>query len=205
MANRCYALAAVIGSGLLLNACVATPAYPLMTPIQVAKNYGYFDQPIDDTHWVVSYVTPEQSSYGFRYDQAPAEAQARHLAQDLALWRASQVAQAHGYSGFEVTDRRTSVDAVNVEEYYGDPFLDDGFGFRHRHYAGTLAWSGPGGPAWYEPPEGSLQVEAKIKITLTQAPRPDDFRADDMINRLRAAYPGAETGAPHAPTVLPAT
>ncbi|MEI9982337.1 MAG: hypothetical protein WDN69_03450 [Aliidongia sp.] len=105
MANRRVALVAVLGCGLLLAACTATPVYPMLSPIQVAKNFGYFDQPIDDTHWLVSYVTPQQSGYGFRYDQSPAEAQAKTLAMDMALWHASQVAQAHGYAGFAVTDR----------------------------------------------------------------------------------------------------
>ena len=73
MANRRVALVAVLGCGLLLAACTATPVYPMLSPIQVAKNFGYFDQPIDDTHWLVSYVTPQQSGYGFRYDQSPAE------------------------------------------------------------------------------------------------------------------------------------
>ena len=85
MAIRRFAHAAVVGCGLLLAACAATPVYPLMTPIQVAKTFGYFDQPIDETHAMVSYVTPQQSGYGFRYDQSPAEAQAKTLALDMAL------------------------------------------------------------------------------------------------------------------------
>jgi hypothetical protein len=188
----------------LLNACVATPIYPLMTPIQVAKTFGYFDHPIDDTHWIVSYVTPEQSGYDFRAEEAPAELQVKNLAQDLALWHASQIAQAHGYQGFEVTERRTSVDAVNVEDYLDDPFLYEGFGFRHRHFVGTLAWGGPGGPAWYAQPDSSLQVEAKLNITLTKTPKGDDFRADETITRLRAAYPQAEGAAALAPPATPA-
>src|ERR1700689_827576 len=89
--------------GIYLSACAAGPAYPLLTPIQVAGDFGYFEQPIDETHWVVSYVTPERSGYGFRSDQSPAEAQAKTLAFDLALWHASQIAQARGYAAFSVT------------------------------------------------------------------------------------------------------
>src|ERR1700689_2461558 len=195
MAFRRVAFAAVAGCGLLLGACTATPVYPMLTPIQVAKDFGYFDQPVDDTHWVVSYVTPQQAGYGFRYDQSPAEAQAKGLATDMALWHASQVAQAHGYPGFAVTDKRFSTDAVNVEDlYYDDPY---GFGF-HRH-----RWGGPGGGPWggpgfYDPPQSKLQVEAKLTISLTRNPKGDDYRTDDTINRLRATYPGAE-GVPAVP------
>lgn len=200
MAHRRFALAAAAGCGLLLAACTATPTYPMLTPIQVAKDFGYFDQPVDDTHWVVSYVTPQQAGYGFRYDQSPAESQAKGLAMDMALWHASQVAQAHGYPGFTVTDRRSSTDARNVEDlYYEDPYW---FGF---HYHRWGAWGGPwGGPGFYDPPQSKLQVEAKLNITLTRNPKGDDYRTEDTLNRLRATYPGAE-GVPAgaAPAAVP--
>jgi hypothetical protein len=195
MAFRRFALAAVAGCGLLLAACTAKPVYPAMTPIQVAKDFGYFDQPIDDTHWIVSYVTPQEAGYGFRYDQSPAEAQVKGLASDMALWHASQVAQAHGYPGFTVTDKRFSTDAVNVEDlYYDDPYW---FGFHyHRWGAWGGPWTGPwGGPGFYDPPQSKLQVEAKLTIALTRSPKGDDYRTEDTLNRLRATYPGAE-GAP---------
>jgi hypothetical protein len=195
MAKRRFALAAAFSGGLLLAACTATPVYPLLTPIQVAKNFGYFEQPTDDTHWMVSYVTPTQAGYGFRFDQSPAEAQAKALALDMALWHASQIAQSHGYAGFSVTDRRTSVDAVNVTDYWSDPYWSGGFGFHHhRFWGGWGGWGGPlGGPGWDEPPQSSVQVEAKLTITLVKAPKGEDYRTDDTINRLRIAYPGAES------------
>ena len=192
MAIRRFAHAAVVGCGLLLAACAATPVYPLMTPIQVAKTFGYFDQPIDETHAMVSYVTPQQSGYGFRYDQSPAEAQAKTLALDMALYHAAQVAQTRGYPAFSVTDRRTSVDSVNVSGYWDDPYWHGGWGFHHRHFWGGGAWGGPWGLGWYEPPENTLQVEAKLTIALTRTPKADDNRVDDTLNRLRAAYPNAE-------------
>ena len=212
MANRRFARAAVLGCGLLLAACSSTPSYPLMTPIQVAKNFGYFDQPIDDTHWVVSYVTPRQAGYGYRFDQSPAEAQAKGLAMDMALWHASQVAEAHGYAGFSVTDRRSSTDAVNVEDFYSDPYWYGGWGWRHGWGGGGWGgggwgwggwgwgggpWGGPWGADWYNDQHSTLQVEAKLVIALTQAPKTGEYRADDTINRLRTAYPEAE-GAPAA-------
>jgi hypothetical protein len=200
MAIRRLSHAVFIGFGFLLAACAATPVYPLLTPIQVARDFGYFEQPIDDSHWVVSYVTPEAGAYGFRDDHAPAEAQVKNLALDMALWHASQIALAHGYAGFEVTDRRTSTDAVNSTDPYDDPYWYGGFGFRHRRFYG--AWGGPG---WYEPTrESTLQVEAKLTITLTKAPKGEDFRADETINRLRAIYPGADA-APPAPAPSPST
>ena len=180
MAHRRFALAAAAGFGLLLTACTAAPTYPMLTPIQVAKDFGYFDQPVDDTHWVVSYVTPQQAGYGFRGDQSPAEAQVKGLAMDMALWHASQVAQAHGYPGFTVTDRRSSTDAVNVQDlYYEDPYW---FGF-HYHRWGAWGWGGPeggpwGGPGFYDAPQSKLQVEAKLNITLTHSPKGDDYRTD---------------------------
>lgn len=200
MAIRRLAPAAVVGCGLLLAACAATPVYPLMTPIQVTKSFGYFDQPIDETHAIVSYVTPQQEAYGFRYDQSPAEAQAKALALDLALYHAAQVAQSKGYPAFSVTDRHTGVDSVHDSGYWDDPYWYGGWGFHHHHFGG---WGGPWGPGLYEPPQNTLTVEAKLTIALTRAPKPDDYRVDDTLNRLRAAYPNAE--ALPVPPATPAT
>jgi|GEM_PF-2285160 hypothetical protein len=193
MANRTFALTAAIGGGLLLAGCTAIPTYPLLTPIQVAKNFGYFEQPIDDTHWVVSYVTPEQPGYGFRFDRSPAEAQAKTLAFDLALWHASQIAEAKGYAGFAVTDRRSSTDAVNISDVSADPYWYGGYGFHNRRFFGRFGWGGDWDGQLGPSPESTLQVEAKLTIALTKTPNGDDFKTAETINRLRAAYPGAES------------
>jgi hypothetical protein len=191
MVKRRVIRAAALCCGILLSACAADRAYPLLTPIQVARDFGYFERPIDETHWVVSYVTPEQSGYGFRSDQSPGEAQAKALAFDLALWHASQVAQAHGYAGFSVTDRRFSTDAVNVTDYIDDPYWYGGVGFHRRRAFG--GWGGAWGPGYVAPPQSSVQVEAKITIALTGTPNGEDFRSDETINRLRLVYPGADS------------
>jgi hypothetical protein len=193
MVRVSFVLATTIGCG-LLTACAVQPAYPLLTPIQLAHNFGYAERPVDDTHWVVSYVSPEEQGHSSRFSNPPLGAHAKAMAFDLALWHASQIALARGYTGFSVVDRHFNTDAYETADYPHDPYWYGGFrAHSEEGFFGRFGWGGAWSSELSPSPDSNVQVEAQLKIVLTNEPKnADDFRATDTINRLRATYPAAD-------------
>jgi len=200
MAKRFIALATICGCSLMAG-CAATPTPPLLSPIQVGHNFGYSERPIDDTHWVVSYVTPEQQGHSARFGEPPLDAHAKALAFDLALWHASQIAESRGYAGVSVVDRHFNTDSYSMSNYPSDPYWIGGFHAQNPDgFFGRFGWGGAWSSNLSPSPDSDVQVEAKLAVILTNDLKPDDFRAADTINRLRATYPGADV----APLTRPA-
>ncbi len=201
---RPAALAVLALAGVSLGSCAGGPSYPLLTPVDVARSFGFSDTRLPDGRYEVSYVAPAMQGFGYRYDQSPTEKQGKSLAFDMAIWRAAQIAEAQGFQGFSVADTKSNSDIQQRAAYYDDPW--------------GPAW-GPG-PYWglrrppfgwgdYNPPETSVQVEVKLAVTLSNDLKPGDYNAADAIQQLRRTYPGADGGAvappPQAvgPTVQP--
>jgi len=190
--------------------CASGPTYPLLTPVEVAHDFGFSDVRLPDGRYQVSYVAPSQRGFGYRYDQSPTERQGKTLAYDMAIWRAAQIAEAQGFKGFAVADSKSNADIQQRSAFYDDPF------------------GGPWGPAWgpgpywswhrppygwgdYNPPETSVQVQVSLDVALSNDLKPGDYNAADAIQQLRQTYPGADGGAiapppqPVGPTVKPVT
>ena len=174
---------ALIGTALLAS-CVTAPPPPLLTPLAVAGSFGYAEQPLGGDRVSVSYIAPPRltSLYGTARE---ADAQAtRTLAFDMAVWRAAQLAQAQGFAGFRVIDRRSDVDT------YPDPLsqpFDPWPCWECRRF---------GFPYYADPYRGSpfvyLQTRVAITTQMLHDPGGGDYRADDAIAQLRRTYPGAE-------------
>jgi len=188
MTSRQAAIAAIATLGVLLGGCATGPAYPLLTPIDVAHSFGFSDRRLADGRYEVSYVAPTLQGFGYRFDQSPAERQGKSLALDMAIWRAAQIAQAQGYQGFSVADTQSNSDIQQRSAYYDGPW-GPGWG-RHR---APFGWDA------YNPPETSVQVEVKLAVALSNSLKPGDYNAADAIQQLRQTYPGADGGPVAAP------
>ena len=182
MSARLAAVALVLA----LAACATGPAYPLLTPLGTAKDFGYAETPQGADRYSITYVTPTALSSAFGgAPRDPDAVAARTLGYDMATWRAAQLAAAGGYAGFQVADREADV------TFYPDP-LDVDF---------PSSFWGPGWwrarqPLWQEsgpwlPPRLLISAHVTIAVRLLHAPGEDDLVAADTIARLATTYPDA--------------
>jgi len=185
-----------------LGGCVTSPNYPLMTPIEVAHDFGYSEHPGDAGKYEVSYVAPPMREIGYRFSVEPSIEQAKTMAFDLATLRAAQLAQQSGWQGFDVVDKHTSSDDEFIGPWWGGGPWGGG------------PWGGPwggwwgGGWGWHrhhewlgydEPPEQRVQAEAKLTIAFTNDVRPGQYRAADVVQQVTGRYPGVSAPVLPAP------
>ena len=200
MSFRPAALAALALAGASLGSCASGPGYPLLTPVDVARNFGFADTRLPDGRYEVSYVAPPMQGFGYRYDQSPTEKQGKSLAFDMAIWRAAQIAEAQGFQGFSVADTKSNSDIQQRAAYYDDPWGPSwGPGPYWSRHRPPFGWGD------YNPPETSVQVEVKLAVALSNSLKPGDYNAADAIQQLRQTYPGADGGsaAPPSPAIEP--
>jgi hypothetical protein len=192
MSLRHAAIAVLAGLSALLGGCATGPSYPLLTPVDVARSFGFSDVHLPDGRYEVSYVAPAQQGYGYRFDQSPTERQGKKLAFDMAIWRAAQIAQSQGFQGFSVVDTQTSSDIQQRSGYYDD-LWGPGWGPRWgRDPYWGWGRSSFGWDNYYNPPETSVQVQIKLQVGLSNNLKPGDYNAADAIEQLRKTYPGAD-------------
>lgn len=178
-AERAAALA------LLLLASGCGLAYPLYTPQEVARTYGYAEQALPDNRYRVSYVAP--SSTGF--DTGPANRRAHAdaqvaLAYDLALLRAANIALEKGFPAFAVSDRVNDVAADLRTDYY-DPWP---YRWNRRRY--------PFDPYPYYPyysydRTATIGAAVTLTIELRIAVGPGTFDAAAIRSEVMARWPDA--------------
>lgn len=178
-AERAAALA------LLLLAGGCGMPYPLYTPQEVARSYGYSEQALSDASYRVSYVVP--SSTGF--DTGPANRRAHAdaqvaLAYDMALWRAADIALQKGFPAFAVTDRVNDVAADLRTDFY-DPWP---YRWHRRRY--------PFDPYPYYPyyaydRTATIGAAVTLTVELRRAAGPGTFDAAAVRAEVMARRPGA--------------
>ncbi|HZS84097.1 MAG TPA: hypothetical protein VFA50_14580 [Stellaceae bacterium] len=174
---------------LALAACELAPSPPLMSPIQVAKYYGYSEVPIGNGRYDVSYLGPSHRSLRSPTAWEATSAAERTQAYDFALWRAAQIALAEGYAGFRTSNVRSNVNTFS-DDYY-DPFCGPwgpwyGPGFYpHRFWGYPYPYCAPS-------PYADQQTAVTIEVQLLHSLGPGDYNAADVIAQLRRTYPGAE-------------
>jgi hypothetical protein len=179
-----------------LSSCQIPPAPPLLSPIEATNGeYGYADLPLGENRYQVSYAGPSQR--GLRSTEARQQVAAAERAQafDFALWHASQITRAQGYTGFRVSNVRTNVDSMVEEDY--DPFYAPDWHPANR-FGGPLMgryWGGYASPSPYI----DTRTQIVIDIALLRSLETGDYDASETIDRLSKAYPDA-TG----PVVAPA-
>jgi hypothetical protein len=177
----------------LLAACAAGPQAPLLSPLDVAKRYGYTEATLGPAKIQVTYVGPSRQSSVYASEREPDANAARTQAYDLAVWRAAQIALERGFAGFHVDSSR-----ADIETTYDDPFSDPfygPFGPPYGPYFGSpfrrRLWGYPGFYPAYNP-FAYIQARVTIDVTLLQALGPGDYVAQDAIAQLRRTYPTAE-------------
>jgi hypothetical protein len=183
-------------AALLIAGCAEQPRFPLLSPIAQAKSYGYGETAKGAGHYAVIYATPVLTSSSAP-DVQDREAEAlRAQALDFALWRAALVAQAAGYEGFRMADKRTDIDTLPEPVYYDRDFYGpfggvgvNTFGFNRSLGVGVGAGLG------FTPPPASpythRRARASIDIELVRALAPGDYRAADVLAQAQRAYPTA--------------
>jgi len=183
MITRLAALALVLA----LAACATGPAYPLLTPLTTAKQFGYAETQQGADRYSVTYITPTALSSALAgAPQDPDAEAARTLGSDMATWRAAQLAAAGGFAGFHLSDRQADVtffpDPLDVA--FPPPFWGPGW-WRARQ----PLWQ-QGGP-WL-PPRLLVSAKVTVEVRLLHAPGEDDLVAADTMARLEKAYPGGD-------------
>jgi hypothetical protein len=114
---------------LALCACASHPSNFLMTAKSTPESFGYTERRVTDTGYEISYSGPEVTTANTRDELVyVAESRARETANDLALWRAAELALGKGYPAFVVTSARCDVKQIIVGHDYhqnGNPVYDD--------------------------------------------------------------------------------
>jgi hypothetical protein len=178
---------------LVLGGCATGPAYPLLSPIAAAGSFGYSEAAQAGDRVSVSYLTPPRLTTSYPGPHAVEANAARTLGFDMAVWRAAQLAEAQGFKGFRILDRRS--DATVYPDPYAynydyDPLFADPFGpYGRRRYYGF----GPFPPL---PPRSYVQASVTIEALLLRELQPGDYDAAQSVAQLRRTYPGAEGPAP---------
>jgi hypothetical protein len=185
----------------LLAACATGPQAPLLSPLNVAKRYGYTEATFGPAKVQVTYVGPSRQSSVYASERDPDANAARTQAYDLAVWRAAQIALERGFTGFHVDSSR-----ADIETTYDDPFYDPLYGPPYGPYFGPpfrrRFWGYPGFYPSYNP-YAYIQARVTIDVTLLQALGPGDYVAQDAIAQLRRTYPAAEGLAANVATPPP--
>jgi hypothetical protein len=182
----------LFGVAVLASGCTIAPPAPLLSPVEVVKSYGYSETALGDNRYQVNYVAPAQRT-GRSVDMRAATAAAeRKLAYDLAVWRAAQLALAHGYAGFKLGNTNANINTYEEEPAYLPPPWW-GPGRFHRSSFGDT-W----GPYWEPSPFVLLQLDLTIDVLMEPSPGAGDYHARGAIEQLRRTYPDAE-GAPASP------
>jgi hypothetical protein len=182
-----FTVALAAAAGLLLAACASGPSYPLYSPQAVTGTFGYSEQKMSDTSFKITYVTPQRASVDARSAVAERRQALLTLSNDMAIWRAADLALANGQKEFRVTRRDNDVD-VQRSAYDSYPsYSNRRYGPPGRPYYGPDFY----GPPW---PDNSAWMRASTTLVVEFGRRPgeDFFIADEAIARLRQTYPGAD-------------
>jgi hypothetical protein len=179
-------LALLLGGA--LAACSQTPQPPLLSPIAQVTDFGYADRDLANDRIEVTYLGPSYRVSTWRNSRQEAVDRAKAQAEELATWRAAQVALAKGKPAFEIVDRHTSVE-VDVRDYYDPyPFGWAPYGYGYYPYRWARApfyspWPVSGG---YR--DAHAQAEAKLTVQLLDKTKPGALDSQATADRLSQKY-----------------
>lgn len=179
-------LFAAVGLALLAGACASGPSYPLYSSQAVTGSFGFSEQRLSPGSFQVAYVTPQRRTG----DSSRAVEEQRQrlltLSNDMALWRAADVALANGQKEFRVTRRDND---VTINRRVTDRFAPSPLGYRR--------WGAPY-PYYYRHSPWDYDVDVYVRaqtnliVEFGRRPGEEFFVAPDVIARLRQTYPGAD-------------
>ena len=177
--------------------CVGTPppAPPLMSALSEAKYFGYSERTVGPDQIEVTYLAPTRRVALDRERRAADIARARELAEDIAMWRAAQVAMTRKARAFRVLNRRSDANLELRERIEGYPYFPRHFHRysrfrRHRFYGGY-----PYDPFLRIGRAARVQIKATVTIVLLKRKGRGAIDPRATAARLSRKYPGA-LGAP---------
>lgn len=164
--NKFRRFAAPIAALAILAGCsTATPYQPLGTP---GERGGYVDQPLDQTHWRLSFYGNSLTS--------------RQQVENYLLFRAAELTLQQGFNCFAIvnqgTDRQTTLQVDPYGPYYGGGF----------YHGWSPYWSmhGPWGWHYYDPWYGGSFYPGRYDIDTI-----DRYQAMADIALIRGQCPAA--------------
>jgi hypothetical protein len=105
------------------------------------------------------------------------------LVQDLALWRAAEIAVENDFAAFTVEDRGTDVEVEIIDEWPDYPYYD--FPYRRRFgYRGIHGFGYGFRSAW-------LRARATLTVALRAEATDGSFDAAATVRRLENKHPDA--------------
>jgi hypothetical protein len=180
----------------LVAGCAGTPppAKPLMSPISEARTFGYSERTLAPDQMEVTYLAPARDVSLDRKARAADIANARTLAEDLALWRAAQVALARKARSFRVLNRRSDANLELRERVGGYDYAP--FYFRHYYRGRSLGYFEPYplDPFFRIERAARVQVKATVTIELFKRKRRSTIDPRETADRLSRKYPDALSG-----------
>ncbi len=156
-----------------------------MSPLALAFDYGYEETKLSARYYRVSYLGPIQRA-SLRKDEREKEAEpAGALAEDLAMWRAAELATGQGYPAFTIVDTESEIE-VTIEDIapigYGPVYGSPHYGWRSRRL-------GPSGPRYRT---ARLRAKATLLVVLEDEAVEGAYDAAETARRLRAQYSDAK-------------
>jgi hypothetical protein len=171
-------------AALLPGACVTDPARPLMSPWDKDAGFGYSEQRVDKSRIAVTYVGPFMRTRLNPADRAGEVKRLRAQAEDLAVWRAADIAKAKNYPALEIVERRSEVSIENYDDNpriirYGLAHGQSGFRYDQTRSPGFRS-------AW-------IQAKAVVTVILKRQRGEKDLDAAATADRFAGKYQGART------------
>ena len=156
-----------------------------MTPLAETRTHGYAEKTLPRERIEVSYLGPSRRVPVARAERAGHLQSARLEAEDLALWRAAQIAIARKASAFAILERRIDIDTEVRRSGGGYPF--GGYGYHRYRGRGyypfhTYPFHGYGFRDAY------AQARARLTIGFVKKSTPGARDALAVAARMRQKY-----------------
>lgn len=174
-----------VGLTVLLGACAGAPPPPLMTPLAETRTHGYAEKTLPGGRIEVSYLGPSRRVPVARAERAGHLEIARREAEDLALWRAAQIAIARKAPAFAVLDRRIDVDIEVRRTDGGYPF--GGYGYHRYRTRGYYSFA-PYPFHGYGFRDAYAQARARLTVGFVKKSTPGARDALAVAAQMRQKY-----------------
>lgn len=175
----------------LLGACTGAPPPQLllMTPLAETRTHGYAEKTLSGGRIEVSYLGPSRRVPVARAERAGHLEGARLEAEDLALWRAAQIAIARKAPAFAVLDRRIDVEIEVRRSDSVYPF--GGYGYYRYRARGHYPFS-PYPFYGFGFRDAYAQARARLTVGFVKKSRPGARDALAVAAQMRQKYPNAK-------------
>lgn len=181
--RRWLGFAGAAAIALLITGCASGPQYPLYSPLATTATFGYSEQALSSTTYRVTYIAPRRTAFSPYAGQEPQRTALLTVTNDMALMRAAELAQAHGYETFRVTQRDNDTD---VKREFYDGWCNDPFWPRrpYPYYRPSHYRCGPDGYTYF-------QGRSTLTVEFGHKPGEEHFVTKDVLAQLQQTYPTA--------------